>query len=74
MRDRLRAIECPAEMVDQIGGWARVGIGAGYGEGYSSVQLLLFLEKFLLTEVSQKFYFVTDSHHAKSLEYSYNEN
>jgi integrase len=35
MRDRLRAVECPAEMIDQIGGWARVGIGASYGEGYS---------------------------------------
>ena len=45
MRDRLRAIECPAEMIDQIGGWARVGIGAGYGEGYSEDVLFKILRK-----------------------------
>ena len=49
MRDRLRAIECPAEMIDQIGGWARVGIGAGYGEGYSHNQLLAQLQELALT-------------------------
>ena len=35
MRDRLRAVQCPVDMIDQIGGWATVGIGQGYGEGYS---------------------------------------
>ena len=34
MRDRLRAVECPSEIIDQIGGWATGGVGAGYGEGY----------------------------------------
>ena len=35
-RDRLRAVECPLEMIDQIGGWKSVSsIGAGYGKGYS---------------------------------------
>ena len=34
-RDRLRAVECPMDMIDQIGGWRSVGgIGASYGEGY----------------------------------------
>jgi integrase len=28
MRDRLRAVECPVDMVDQIGGWSSIG-GAG---------------------------------------------
>ena len=35
MRDRLRAVECPADIVDQIGGWATEGIGQGYGSGYT---------------------------------------
>ena len=35
MRDRLRAVECPADIIDQIGGWLTQGIGASYGEGYS---------------------------------------
>ena len=33
MRDRLRAVECPAEIIDQIGGWATDGIGHSYGTG-----------------------------------------
>ena len=34
-RDRLRAVECPMDVIDQIGGWRSVGgIGASYGEGY----------------------------------------
>jgi integrase len=35
MRDRLRAVECPSDIIDQIGGWATEGVGQGYGEGYS---------------------------------------
>ena len=35
MRDRLRAVQCPSDMIDQIGGWATAGVGQGYGEGYS---------------------------------------
>jgi integrase len=33
MRDRLRAVECPAEIIDQIGGWQTDGIGHSYGSG-----------------------------------------
>ena len=33
MRDRLRAVECPSEIIDQIGGWQTDGIGHGYGTG-----------------------------------------
>lgn len=36
MRDRLRAVECPMELIDQIGGWRTVGgVGVSYGMGYS---------------------------------------
>jgi len=34
MRDRLRAVECPKDIVDQIGGWASVSVGEAYGDGY----------------------------------------
>jgi integrase len=34
MRDRLRAIQCPSDIVDQIGGWQTTGVGHGYGQGY----------------------------------------
>ncbi len=32
MRDRLRAVSCPSEMIDQIGGWSSGKIGEGHGE------------------------------------------
>ena len=35
IRDRLRAVECPSDIVDAIGGWRTAGVGQGYGEGYS---------------------------------------
>jgi integrase len=35
LRDRLRAVHCPSDMIDQIGGWATAGVGQGYGEGYA---------------------------------------
>jgi integrase len=34
MRDRLRAVQCPSDIADQIGGWATDGVGQGYGSGY----------------------------------------
>ncbi len=33
-RDRLRALECPSDIVDQLGGWTTSGEGQGYGSGY----------------------------------------
>jgi integrase len=34
LRDRLRAVECPSDIVDSIGGWTTEGIGQRYGKGY----------------------------------------
>ena len=34
MRDRLRAVNCPSGMIDQIGGWSKRSGGEGYGEGF----------------------------------------
>ena len=34
MRDRLRAVQCPSDITDQIGGWTTDGVGQGYGLGY----------------------------------------
>jgi integrase len=33
-RDRLRDIECPSEVIDQLGGWSLKSVGQGYGKGY----------------------------------------
>ena len=33
MRDRLRAVECPSDIIDAIGGWTTTGVGQRYGLG-----------------------------------------
>ena len=43
-RDRLRAVECPSEIIDQLGGWSLRSVGEGYGKGYE----LSVLKKWLL--------------------------
>jgi integrase len=45
MRDRLRAVECPADIIDQIGGWSRKGVGESYGRGYQVEQLWRWMAK-----------------------------
>jgi len=32
--DRLRAVEAPTDMIDQLGGWSLKSVGQGYGDGY----------------------------------------
>ena len=44
MRDRLRAVECPKEIIDQIGGWSSSEVGESYGDGHS----LDLLKKWLI--------------------------
>jgi len=34
IRDRLRAVQCPVDIVDAIGGWTAGSIGEKYGQGY----------------------------------------
>lgn len=49
MRDRLRAVSCPSEMVDQIGGWSHDSVGQGYGRGYELEQLQQYMKAVVLT-------------------------
>ena len=48
MRDRLREVDCPSEVIDQIGGWARSGVGEGYGDGYSLSKMYDYLDRITL--------------------------
>ena len=43
MRDRLRDVERPSDIIDQIGGWSASSVGASYGKGYE----LLVLAKWM---------------------------
>ena len=44
-RDRLRAVEAPTDMIDQLGGWALKSVGQGYGDGYDLELLIKYLTK-----------------------------
>jgi integrase len=44
-RDRLRAIECPSEIIDQLGGWSLKSVGQGYGKGYKLSVLSKWMNK-----------------------------
>jgi integrase len=45
IRDRLRAIKCSSEMIDQIGGWPTSRIGELYADGYSLPEKSYFMAR-----------------------------
>ena len=45
----LRAVSCPSEIIDQIGGWSSGKVGDGYGEGYSVLQTAQWMTRLSLT-------------------------
>ena len=45
LRDRLRAVQCPFDIVNQIGGWSTAGVGQGYGSGYGLDVLYGWMKK-----------------------------
>ena len=45
LRDRLRAVECPTEVVDAIGGWQVALVGQRYENGYPLKVLMTWLTK-----------------------------
>jgi integrase len=47
-RDRLREINCPVELVDELGGWSKQSIGQRYGSGYSIETKLEWLKRIAL--------------------------
>ena len=47
IRDRLRAVECPKEIIDQIGSWSSSDVGESYGEGHTLSQKVTLMMKIL---------------------------
>ena len=45
LRDRLREVECPSDVVDAIGGWSTEGVGQGYGKGYGLELKALWMQR-----------------------------
>ena len=49
MRDRLRAVECPKEIIDQIGGWSSSDVGESYGDGFQLNNVRTWMNKLCLS-------------------------
>ena len=50
-RDRLRAVWCPSDMIDQIGGWSAAGVGQSYGGSYDPKRLSEWIKQIMLAEL-----------------------
>ena len=48
LRDRLRSVECPSDIIDAIGGWTTEGVGQAYGTGYLLNLKIKWLKKIIL--------------------------
>ncbi len=44
MRDRLRGVDCPQDVMDEIGGWSKSSVGQTYGQGSSLERLHRYME------------------------------
>ena len=47
-RDRMRAVQCPKDITDRLGGWSVAGVGESYGEGYPLEVLYGWIRKITL--------------------------
>ena len=45
-----RAVECPFDIIDRLGGWLTAGVGQSYGKGYPLVVLNRWMSKIWLTK------------------------
>jgi integrase len=48
-RDRLRAVEAPVDLIDQLGGWSLQSAGQGYGDGYPLELQLIWLGRVVVS-------------------------
>jgi hypothetical protein len=48
MRDRLREVDCPADVMDEIGGWSNSSVGQSYGQGSSLERLHRYMSRVVI--------------------------
>ena len=48
MRDRLREVDCPQDVMDEIGGWSKSSVGQTYGQGSSLERLHRYMKKVVI--------------------------
>ena len=50
LRDRMREVEAPSDLIDQIGGWSLKSVGQNYSDGYKIKHMGEWMEKISLRE------------------------
>ena len=45
LRDRIRVLECPANIINAIGGWTTEGVGHQYGRGHTLTVMHGWMER-----------------------------
>ena len=59
LRDRLRAVECPSNIIDAIGGWTTDGVGQAYGKGHDLQIKSKWMEKIIsMLSIHNEFTFI----------------
>ena len=53
-RDRLRAVECPPDIIDRLGGWSVEGVGEAYGNGYPLALMSQWIAKSLTLKLKRE--------------------
>jgi len=48
MRDRLREVDCPQDVMDEIGGWSKSSVGQTYGQGSSLERLHRYMKQVVI--------------------------
>ena len=54
-RDRLREVEAPSDLIDQLGGWSLQSVGQAYGNGYSLEVSSKWMKTFTLRSSPNKY-------------------
>ena len=54
-RDRLRQVEAPSDLIDQLGGWSLRSVGHAYGNGYSIEVLRKWTKRIVICGLDQLF-------------------
>ena len=50
LRDRLREVEAPTEVIDQLGGWSFQSVGQSYGNGHSIEILTKWMRRMVIAD------------------------
>jgi hypothetical protein len=52
-RDRLRTVQCPADIIDALGGWSTAGVGGKYGDLFQLRQKFQWMKELETVDIAE---------------------